>query len=380
MYILTVDHTFHCRPFAISTTDYKDAPIAVEMDCSKKSSDRFICTFHFTNRDNQDYYLLDRHTPFEGFASPFITVTKSDDTQLDYEGALANPYLTTKKELVHLQAGTTKSVSVEVSSAYNFNGDGIYTIHYNTPLVYMSDNEFASLQESDSVSEAKFSSIPLQISESVLVENTANFPKTAKQIVLEEERLKKMDDVDTEATCRIAGIIGGSILWHRRLNSIHVRMCDNRGLYYARNIAANVNSPLYRKWFGGAFGAYNVYNAMGGGIVFGAVSYDLRNNAGFCIRPGNFYGYAFHGVRTVYLCDDFFRFTPYCQSSLRISGEGGLVHEWSHALGRTIEANGQNSYGVQNARYLANFRPRDAVRNADNYHFFYCDAKTNYFG
>ena len=367
------------RPFAISTTDYKDAPIAVEMDCSKKSSDRFICTFHFTNRDNQDYYLLDRHTPFEGFASPFITVTKSDETQLDYEGALADRYLTTKKELVHLQAGTTKSVSVEVSSAYNFNGDGIYTIHYNTPLVYMSDNEFASLQESDSVSEAKFSSMPLQVSENVLVENTANFPKTAKQIVMEEERLKKMDGVDTEATCRIAGISSGAAWWHSRLRSTHAQLCSNRGLYFARNSAGNVNSPLYRKWFGVAYGAYNVYNAMAGGIVFGAVSYDLRNNAGFCLQNG-YYGYTQHGSRTVYLCDDFFNFPQYCQSNSVFTGEGALVHEWSHAFGGTIEANGGNSYGVQNALYLARFQPQKAVRNADNYNWFYCNVKTSYIG
>ena len=361
------------RPFAISTTDYKDAPtccIAVEMDCS--SSDWFICTFHFTNRDNQDYYLLDTHTPFEGFASPFITVTKSDGTQLDYEGTFAGRYHITKEELVHLEAHTTKSVSVEVSSAYNFNGDGIYTIHYNTPLVYMSENEFASLQESDSVSEAKFSSIPLQMSENVLVENTANFPKTARQIVLEkEESLNKMNvDVEREK-CQIGNIEGGSSSWKTSLRTAHALICADTGLYNARHYAYYPNTDLYREWFGTGAGAYDKFNDMAYGAEWSTLNYDITNDASWCLQP-SYYGYAVRGSKLVSLCDDFFTYPSGCTATLDYTQEGCLVHEWSHALADT----GDHGYGTANARNLATNNPSTAVQNAENYHFFYCDAKT----
>ena len=342
------------------------------MDCSKKSSDRFICTFHFTNKDNQDYYLLDRHTPFEGFASPFITVTKNDGTQLDYEGTFAARYRTTKNHLVHLEAGTTKSVSVEVSSSYNFNGDGIYTIHYNTPLVYMLENEFASLQESDSVSEAKFSSIPLQISENVLVENTANFRKTARQIVLEkEESLNKMNDDVERDPCQIGNIEGGSASWKTSVRTAHATMCADTGLYNARHHAYYPNTALYREWFGTGGGAYDTFNKMAYGAEWSTLNYDLTNDESWCLQP-DYYGYAFRNTKLVYLCDDFFAFRATCNAALDYSEEGALVHEWAHALGNV----GDHGYGTAKARELARDRPGTAVENAENYHFFYCDAKT----
>ena len=343
------------------------------MDCSKKLLHRLICRFHFTNRDNQHYYLFDHHTPFEGFLSPFITVTKSDGAQLDYEGAIAGHYHTTKKELVHLQAGTTKSVSVEVSSAYNFNEDGIYTIHYNTPLVYMSENEFASLQESDSVSEARFSSMPLQIFEDVLVENTANFPKTSRQLVLEKElSLKKMYRAPI-CGIKLIGTISNA-RFERELRLAHGMLCtgSSGGIHHARSNAVNTNSEIYREWFGTASGAYNVYDKMYEGVQYGTVTYDVTKDSGPCVSRGDVYGYTWKGTSTVYLCDLFFGFPLYCQSNLAYTKEGALVHELSHSFGYTDDL----GYGTGNARNLARDDPSKAVRNAENYHFFYCDTNT----
>ena len=357
------------RPFAISTTDYKDTPIAVKMDCKK--SDRFICSFHFTNKDNQDYYLLDRHTPFEGFFSPFITVTESDGTQLDYEGAIAERYYITKKELVHLQAGTTKSVSVEVSSAYNFNGNGIYTIHYNTPLVYMSENEFSSLQESDIFCKAKLSSIPLQISEDVLVENTANFPMTAKQLMLEKEESLKKSNVKTEK-CKIGTITGGSNSMIAQVRKAHELICSDKGIYNARHYAYHQDIDLYRKWFGTGRGAYDIFDDMSNAVDWGTVSYDLTNNTAGCLNS-YVHGWTTHGGRLVYLCDDFFEYPQGCQSDPMIfTQEGTLIHEWSRAIGYTED----HAIGSCHSLNLAKTHPQLAVENADSYSLFYCDAKT----
>ena len=390
------------------------------MDCvRRKAKDRVICTFDFTNRDDKDYYLLEQHTPFEGFGSQFLTVTKGDRV-LEYDGFIAERYHTTKKHLVHLKAGTTKSVSIEVSSAYNFNGDGIYTIHYNTPLVYMSENEFASLQETDSVSKAKFLFKPLKIHQTVFVENTESLLKTVRQIMLDQGEAEEfefdsedlIDDQEEEdedyeddnesvfsneldeeggfddgfededdaiaerRSCRIKRIIGGTAANKAQVRQAHQLLCGSRGLAYARNKVWS-NRALTRKWFGArkrrhVRRVYRRFRKMARKIKRRRVRYDLTNDASFCLRD-NFYGYATRGIKKVYLCDDFFRFPVQCQRDLAYTREGALVHEWSHAIARTRDY----GYGTVNALNLARNNPRRARRNAENYHFFYCDAKFN---
>ena len=76
------------------------------MDCTQKV-DKVLCQFDFANvAQQQDYYLLKRHTPLEGLYSTFLTVKQGTDV-VQYQGYVAYRLPATKDNYVLIQAGAT---------------------------------------------------------------------------------------------------------------------------------------------------------------------------------------------------------------------------------------------------------------------------------
>ena len=66
----------------------------------------------------------------------------------------------------------------------------------------------------------------------------------------------------------------------------------------------------------------------------------------------------------------------YCSTTAE-SKEGTLLHEWSHSFADTGDYSTGSViyYGRDLCKELAETDPDNAVRNADNYCYHYCDAQ-----
>ena len=112
----------------------------MDMDCERAHSSKVACTFTFTNRDDDIYYLLKRNTPLEGLVSPFVVVS-CDGVPLKYEGIVVNYAPLSRDEFVPLKPGDSVTATVEITDVYAFTSDGRYSISYVNPLQIMTQDE-----------------------------------------------------------------------------------------------------------------------------------------------------------------------------------------------------------------------------------------------
>ena len=122
---------------SIMADSASSSPIKVSMTCSQDQK-KVNCGFDFTNTANEDQYVCKYFTPLEGMANRFLTITYQDGTDLPYMGILASRLPPTKKHFKLIKVGETVSASIDLTEAYSFDKDGVYTIVYDRPLAYLS--------------------------------------------------------------------------------------------------------------------------------------------------------------------------------------------------------------------------------------------------
>ena len=93
--------------------------------------------FKLTNENKEDYYILDWHTPFEGFRSNFLDIAlfTNGKTDLLYQGPLVKRGNPSKSSYLPLQAGSALITTVVLNEAYNISKSGIYFVVLNTALM-----------------------------------------------------------------------------------------------------------------------------------------------------------------------------------------------------------------------------------------------------
>lgn len=154
-----------------------------------------------------------------------------------YEGLFVYHTPPTKDDLVLLKAGKTVSASVEMTSAFSFDSDGLYTIKYSKPLEYLTgSNRFL---QSNSF---KMNQLSVSGSAYVYLKNThLLLQPTRLQASLEEN----IDDIVNIESCSI-GFIGGTSTQQSKITQVHGSMCT-----YIQGVANGIaNNNLYKTWFG----------------------------------------------------------------------------------------------------------------------------------
>ena len=332
----------------------------VAMSCRKTLSD-IKCSFDYTNNAKEEYYLLKRNTPLEGLLSPFVTVSRNGHP-LEYEGIIVHRDAPMKDEFVLVKAGETVSASINLNDAYIFNSDGDYTITYNAPLKYTSE-ESINLQSS----EVKMNEVEIDESFSLFMDNTVLLSRPEKEEDLEEEDEQADESRNTVEieSCRSARFIGGTSAQRRHILLAHKRIC----LKFIRARRYATNNVHYRRWFGRysksrAAIVKRILLACYNGIRRYTVTY--RINHPRC--KSNWNAFTYKGGRTVYPCPAFHKKRVYCLRSGAPTKEGILLHEWTHAFGRTSDY----AYGAAANKKLARTNPSRAVYNADSYEYFIC--------
>lgn len=302
--------------------------------------------FIFTNKTEDDLYILKWCTPLEGMKSPFLTI-KHGEKEVEYEGVIAKRSSPCKQEYYkHLKPHRPVENTIDLAEAYAF-PTGEYTVQYSNTLVCLSRRSYEALD---------FDHAPTHI-------------VTATRSIRIEKPKKRNDRRSRSHRC---------VLCVGRINEIEAREKIRRFeklflVAYQRVIQeVNHNHQLYKGWFGGD--ENEVYK------------YEVRDTFKKCYKmltQKGWYGkfkYKFEVIDPSYYAETnlYDKEIILCclyvtaHDSSEYSGDDSkqqiLMHEWMHAYGGLREDTG---YGAGPCRELP---PDIAIENADNYGYFYCDV------
>ena len=112
-------------------------PFSSAVQCSQQYQlgEKITCQFDITNQVTVDYYLLKWQTPLEGMKSPYLSVSK-DGKPLTYHGMMVKRGNPQASDFVHIKAGESVSNSVDITTGYDFNEPGTYTIFLDASVQY----------------------------------------------------------------------------------------------------------------------------------------------------------------------------------------------------------------------------------------------------
>ena len=328
------------------------------MACSKALS-VVACSFEFTNVADEDLYILKYDTPLEGLFSPFVAVYQ-EGHHVQYKGLIGYRLSPRKQDFQLLKAGQSISATVQISDAFTFSSDGLYSIYYDKPLKFVMQDDLNLHGSVSKVHEAEVSKFVF-----IYLEGTRSLIRPTPP----KAEPAKPDETVYIASCSSASYIGGTKSQKDDTTEAHKLLCNKM-----QKAKDNVgNNSLTIEWFGAydstrANTVKNVYQNTKNYLSNNVVTYDFTNGLTLCAAR-NWMAYTSHGSKTVYLCGPhgYDRATKLC-STTAISKEDTLVHEWTHASVGTKDY----KYGTSDCKQLAKNDPAKAINNADNYAFHYC--------
>ena len=315
--------------------------------------------------------MLTRNTALEGLYSTFLTI-KQGEKIIRYEGIHIRRLPVTRNEYVLLPTGTTVvSQVIAVSKAYKFPRDNLYTIEYTGTINILSLDSMNDDQTFNT-------NAGIQCFGTVLASAQVLVKHSNKIEILEREKESESvaeqlsmttKDFDETATvystkCKAPRFIGGTKEQHQQTTLIHQSLCYT----YPKIInAIETNHMKFKTWFGTANNKHvaSVYSTILKGLRRDEVVYSYKGSQ--CLPNG--LAYTMYGTRTVYICPAYHDMELYCNPPYTAM-EDSLVHEWTHAYSNTIDI----VYGVESSQKLAQMFPNQAINNADNYAYFYCNV------
>jgi hypothetical protein len=359
------------------------------MKCSQVNQ-QVLCGFDFTNNAKEDYYILKRDTPLDGLDSPYLTISQGNDV-MEYAGIIAFMAAPTKDDLAFIKAGETVTTSINLTSSYKFTRDGIYTVEYTRPLVYISSQEMSMMSNEDFLQASHYED--LVVSTEVEVMDSHNLEPTLAEIESAEWASSSSEHETVYINDRCSHINFG--IRHNGpfppgvkcvIREMHKKLCNTKFLPLK-------TGPTYTKWFG-RFSrtnaasikrrnkVYQVLNKIHDGITQ-SNSFSYSNGGYFCNGHPNALAYASlpseSTVCILFVCPLFFKISDFACDTSRKSKFHTIIHELSHKFGSTIDVvhNRVTQYGIANARSLADNHPNKAIKNAENYAFFIQDLSHN---
>jgi hypothetical protein len=332
-------------------------PIDVSMDCTVGFG-KVLCTFNFANNGINVIYMNTQSTPIEGMLANFLKITK-DGLRLPYDGVYLNRH--SEDFDYELMPNHITSLTIDISSAYNFKSFGRYKITYSKPFKYKFNSQSVV---SYLLYRPNISSI-LYINEILMHppvgELARNFYQPSVSYQREEQKLI------------LPGYSGNSTKSQRTMTTqIH------KAVYSYLDPAVktvDIDISHYRKWFGD-FSKDRAYRVKG---VFASIKTTLENdkfiyhyNGTNCLLK-KVLGYTWVGARVIYLCPLQYEFPTI---SHQFSQMSTLLHEMTHAVGDTRDI----AYGYDMCRIVADHLPRLAIENAANYGLYFITINPMDFG
>ena len=303
--------------------------------------------FIFTNKTEDDLYILKWCTPLEGMKSPFLTI-KYGDKEVKYEGIIAKRLSPCKQEYYkHLKPHRPVENTIDLAEAYAFPDTGEYIVQYSNTLVYLSKTSY----EKPDFDHANMHIVTA--TSSICIQK----PKKKKHILRDCIFCAKEIN-ENEAHQKIRHLKQLFLETYRTV----IHEVDN-------------NVQLYGRWFGeNQYDEYKLnicsafescYEKLEPGPNQSECRYHFRGNQ--CQNPSYVAVTNKPGGREITLCCPYFSAPDISERPNDDSKQQILMHEWMHAYGFKKD----RAYGANNCKQLST---KCALENADSFGYFYCEV------
>ena len=341
-------------------------PINVGIKCMQGSS-KIHCSFSFTNNAQEEYYLLRYNTPLEGLKSNFLSLKTQDGDVIPYKGILVKRLPPKRESFILLKPNESiQSPMIDLTEGYELLYDGLYTVQYNRPLVYISREDMDVMPDGKlSVWCSKHQKHAIK---AVAGANFKVLSKKATKKTTFHDRPKFLSCV--RDGCIFPQFIDGDEKQRAITRALHGELCSSNG--YPKVISSlNQNGFLNKLWFGNTcikscHEVESVFQESLDGLTKNTVTYNFEGQS--CTKE--IIAYTKYGTDIVWLCPAFDSLPEKSSISGEDSKQQTLVHEWSHAYSNTKD----HAYGLDACQELAKEDSYKAMNNADTFGYYFCDV------
>ncbi len=330
-------------------------PLQVHLstDINFKVGQKVLLKLSFTNEGKEDIYLFHQGTPLERIESDCFKITRNK-SPISYDGPFYKRLaVNSQSEGSALKSNETKSVTVDLSSAYSVGTRGSYAAALLTKMFFhFSDGAIIS---ADIQSPTVDFVVDGDASEGVIL--TSGQQHRIKWGNYSKEELKA-GNVNLGAPKSVIYLGSYTTYDVSEANAAWIKAYSK----LVTGISGLTNNPShYYNWFG-MYPTSTVWSN-----TFSLVKSSMEEDTFKLYFHGrhcrsNVYAYTYAGSRTIYLCGAYIS-APDSGVDTKF---GTLVHEMTHAVVATRDI----AYGRRYARYLAQSYPSLAVENADNYEYY----------
>lgn len=298
--------------------------------------------FTLTNTGKAPVSVVRWETPFTGIIGEVFQVTVNG-VEAEYVGRhykWADPQ---DYDMITLKAGESRSVTVDLSAAYNLSETGVYEISYRTSESALRFGQRASAAQSKAFA-GDVASAPVRM----FIEGIPYNPPA----------------IPTEWTRSKANAAGFTSCTSSQQTAINTGM-NNAGTYAANSLSylnAGTVGARYTTWFG-TYSATN-YNTVKAHYVKIDEALRVKPVTFNCACTDSAYAYVYKNQPyNIFVCNAFWS----APATGTDSKAGTIIHELSHF---TVVADTDDwAYGQTNAKKLAK-RPAKAIDNADSHEYF----------
>ena len=352
------------------------------MKCSQVTRQVF-CRFYFQNTADEDYYILEDNAPIEGLRYPYLTISQGDKV-IEYRGIHVSRMAPTKDSYVLIEAGKTiTSPVVDLTSSYKFYSDGIYTIEYTKPFVYISDAEMSMIDDDKNLPQATgyddlVASTEIELRDTYYLKPT-NYEIRMANKEFEEKTSLGDDTVYVSDGCsqiRFKDVnklpTKDKLTRQNEVRDLHQKLCDVGYPNAVTDADSNSNKAPYKTFFGSA-------NKNGPLRVLRAVNTAIRNRGktieyvfrGSLCEAGEV-AYASYNFDQVFFCTGYETLRKHLSKGTVYNDYDSkfqtIAHEYTHAFANTEDI----KYGYHQCTWLLS--AAKAVNNADSYGYYVQDV------
>ena len=343
--------------------------IELRSEPSYRLGDPISLTFELTNTSDHDFRVLTWDTPLEKQDAQEVFQyfkVRRGDLLVPYDGRFVKRGDPDPSSYVFVRAGESAVETVDLTTAFPITDPGTYTVTLDSRVldVITLDRDAPDARTRDE--HRGFDLDPLTVTFEVVADGVA------RTTIAESLRRELGPPLDPTAVrsglAKLAPLdpvlIGGTATQQWDVRAAH----ENAGAFAEASMreldwTTGALNALSTEWFGtfdsGRYTTVRQHYSDSGSVIAGQqLTYDLTGSG---CQPG-WYAYTYKGTRKVWLCSGFWS----AGATGTDSKFGTLVHELSHAVSSTDDL----AYGQTNARNLANTKPADAIRNADNHEYF----------
>ena len=340
----------YCDPFSIT----------ISTAISYTLGEDIMCKVTIVNTHNTDYYLLKRNTPFDEIGSDIFSVRR-DDEVLEYEGLLYQRMEPTTEEYVLIPAMSSISSEADLSRSYSISKTGaVYTVKMDSILTYFKQG-VSNTSYQHAVSNQEVFGVAGE---------SKSYRLTDAEVLRRNVSLIKTLDFDMSTFVKVGAYRTPAMAGTPRGNDIQSALNVFAASYNVlpKSFAAVDSNTrnLYTDFFGLRYSGY--MDTVKGAYL--NIKYAMENyqftiyfDGPECLKIQNVVAYTFKGSKVLYVCS-IYRTEPDIRGTN--TKLGTIVHELTHAVAYTDDI----TYGKANCLNMARNNPGQAIKNADNYHYF----------